>query len=169
MLKDLSKKTVNDRKLHDMDTTDKKIIRLLQQNARMTHKNIGLNIRLPTSTVSDRIRALSSAGIIKNTVVQIDPSSVNLSTLAYISVLIDWMETTKDFGIAVQSIPEVMECHRITGDWSYLLKVRARDNIQLEELISNKIKAFPGVTRSETIFVLKTDKETMELALDLTE
>ena len=123
-----------------MDTNDKKIIKLLQQNARMTHKNIGLKIRLPTSTVSDRIRALSTAGIIKNTVVQIDPSAVDLSTLAYISVLIDWMETNKDFGIAVQSIPEVMECHRITGDWSYLLKVRARDNIQLEEVFPRGYK-----------------------------
>jgi Lrp/AsnC family leucine-responsive transcriptional regulator len=101
-------------------------------------------------------------------VVTINPSKIGLNILAFISVLIDWNEANEAFGTAIHSIPEVLECHHVTGDWSYLLKVRAKDNDALEELISNRIKRLPGVTRSETIFVLSTDKETTELSLNIT-
>ena len=85
--------------------------------------------------------------------------------LAFISVLIDWNKSNETFSAAVKKMPEVLECHNVTGDWSYLLKVRAINNSELEDLISNKIKSFPGVTRSETIFVLQTNKETSALPL----
>ena len=104
-------------------------------------------------------------GTIKNLVANIDPSKAGLTVLAFISVLIDWNKSNETFSAAVKKMPEVLECHNVTGDWSYLLKVRAINNSELEDLISNKIKSFPGVTRSETIFVLQTNKETSALPL----
>jgi len=104
-------------------------------------------------------------GTIKNLVANIDPSKAGLTVLAFISVLIDWNKSNETFSAAVKRMPEVLECHNVTGDWSYLLKVRAINTSELEDLISNKIKSFPGVTRSETIFVLQTNKETSALPL----
>ena len=152
-----------------MDAIDRKIISFLQTNGRIAHAKIGNEINLSTSAVNDRVKRLQETEIIKNTVVTINPSKIGLNILAFISVLIDWNEANEAFGTTIQSIPEVLECHHVTGDWSYLLKVRAKDNDALEELISNRIKLLPGVTRSETIFVLNTDKETTELPLNITQ
>jgi len=151
-----------------MDIIDKKIATHLQKNAQITHREIGIEIDLPTSTVNDRVRHLIKNGTIRQ-IVKVNPIKAKLVILAYISVLIDWSESKENFGLVVRNIPEVIECHSVTGDWSYLLKVRAMDNAHLEDIISNQIKAFPGVTRSETIFVLDTVKETAELPLDISD
>lgn len=151
-----------------MDIIDKKIATHLQNNAQITHREIGIEIDLPTSTVNDRIRHLIKNRTITQ-IIKVNPIKAKLVILAYISVLIDWSKSKENFGLAVKNIPEVIECHSVTGDWSYLLKVRARDNAHLEDIISNQIKAFPGVTRSETIFVLDTVKETTELPLDISD
>lgn len=148
-----------------MDDTDIMIIGLLQNDGRLSHAEVGAAVGLSTSAVNDRLRKLQTRGVITGSVVTVDPAALGLGVLAFISVLIDWSEHSAAFGQAVRTMPEVLECHHVTGDWSYLLKVRTRDNDALEDLISNQIKALPGVTRSETVFALHTDKETMALPL----
>tara|TARA_Y100001960_G_scaffold328183_1_gene416296 strand:+ start:357 stop:812 length:456 start_codon:yes stop_codon:yes gene_type:complete len=150
-----------------LDDIDRKILAVLQGDALVSQAYIANLIGHPTSTVNDRISRMRKNGTIKNLVANIDASKAGLSVLAFISVLIDWNKSNETFSAAVKKMPEVLECHNVTGDWSYLLKVRAINNSTLEELISNKIKSFPGVTRSETIFVLQTDKETSALPLSL--
>ena len=150
-----------------LDDIDRKILAVLQGDALVSQSYIANLIGHPTSTVNDRISRMRKNGTIKNLVANIDASKAGLSVLAFISVLIDWNKSNETFSAAVKKMPEVLECHNVTGDWSYLLKVRSINNSTLEELISNKIKSFPGVTRSETIFVLQTDKETSALPLSL--
>jgi Lrp/AsnC family leucine-responsive transcriptional regulator len=148
-----------------MDSTDLAIVALLQQDGRMPLVRIGAAVGLSTSAVNDRLKALRRRGVISGTTVIVDPGKVGLGVLAFISVLIDWSAHNEAFSAAVREMPEVLECHHVTGDWSYLLKVRTRDNDSLEDLISNRIKALPGVTRSETIFAVATDKETTRLPI----
>ena len=150
-----------------LDDIDRKILAVLQGDALVSQSYIANLIGHPTSTVNDRISRMRKNGTIKNLVANIDASKAGLSVLAFISVLIDWNKSNETFSAAVKKMPEVLECHNVTGDWSYLLKVRAINNSTLEELISNKIKSFPGVTRSETIFVVQTDKETSAVPLSL--
>ena len=102
----------------------------MQKNAHKTHREIGIEIDLPTSTVNDRVRHLIKNGTIRQ-IIKVNPIKAKLVILAYISVLIDWSESKENFGPVVKNIPEVIECHSVTGDWSYLLKVRARDNTHL--------------------------------------
>ena len=148
-----------------LDDIDRKILMLLQNDAMLRQSRIARAIGLPKSTVNDRISRRRKNWTIKNLVANIDPSKAGLTVLAFISVLIDWNKSNETFSAAVKKMPEVLECHNVTGDWSYLLKVRAINTSELEDLISNKIKSFPGVTRSETIFVLQTNKETSALPL----
>ncbi len=150
-----------------LDDTDRKILAVLQGDALVSQSYIANLIGCPISTVNDRISRMRNNGTIKNLVANIDASKVGLNVLAFISVLIDWNKSNETFSAAVKRMPEVLECHNVTGDWSYLLKVRAINNAALEQLISNKIKSFPGVTRSETIFVVQTDKETSAVPLCL--
>jgi len=146
-----------------MDKTDIAIIALLQVDGRMSLAKIGISVRLSISAVNDRLRGLRARGVLSGTTVIVDPAKVGLGVLAFISVLIDWSAHNEAFSRAVRDMPEVLECHHVTGDWSYLLKVRCWDNGSLEDLISNRIKALPGVTRSETVFAVGTDKETTRL------
>ena len=78
-------------------------------------------------------------------------------------MLIDWSAHNDAFLEAVLAMPEVLECHHVTGDWSYLLKIRTRSNDALEDVISNRIKLLPGVTRSQTVIALKSPKESAVL------
>ncbi|MDE0811008.1 MAG: Lrp/AsnC family transcriptional regulator [Alphaproteobacteria bacterium] len=148
-----------------MDKTDIAIIALLQADGRMSLARIGISVRLSISAVNDRLRGLRARGVLSGTTVIVDPAKVGLGVLAFISVLIDWSAHNEAFSRAVRDMPEVLECHHVTGDWSYLLKVRCWDNGSLEDLISNRIKALPGVTRSETVFAVGTDKETTRLPI----
>jgi len=150
-----------------LDDTDRKILAVLQGDASVRQSYIANLIGCPISTVNDRISRMRNNGTIKNLVANIDASKAGLNVLAFISVLIDWNKSNETFSAAVKKMPEVLECHNVTGDWSYLLKVRAINNSTLEDLRSNKIKSFPGVTRSETIFVVQTDKETSAVPLSL--
>jgi len=148
-----------------MDDTDIAILTLLQTDGQLSYAEIGARVGLSPSAVNERLRKLHGRGAIAGTTVRIDPAVMGLGVLAFISVLIDWSEHDAAFSDAVRAMPEVLECHHVTGDWSYLLKVRTRDKDALEDLISNRIKALPGVTRSETVIALRTDKETMALPL----
>jgi Lrp/AsnC family transcriptional regulator, leucine-responsive regulatory protein len=148
-----------------MDKTDIAIIALLQADGRMSLAKIGASVGLSISAVNDRLRGLRARGVLSGTTVIVDPAKVGFGVLAFISVLIDWSAHNEAFSRAVRDMPEVLECHHVTGDWSYLLKVRTRDNDSLEDLISNRIKALPGVTRSETVFAVGTDKETTRLPI----
>ena len=148
-----------------MDQTDIQIIALLQEDGRTSLAKIGAAVGLSTSAVNDRLKGLRARRVLSGTTVIVDPAKVGLEVLAFISVLIDWSAHNEAFSRAVRDMPEVLECHHVTGDWSYLLKVRTRDNDALEDLISNRIKALPGVTRSETVFAVGTDKETTRLPI----
>jgi Lrp/AsnC family transcriptional regulator, leucine-responsive regulatory protein len=148
-----------------MDRTDIAIIGLLQEDGGLSLARLGKRVGLSTSAVNDRLKNLRAGGVLSGTTVIVDPSKIGLGVLAFISVLIDWSVHNEAFSRAVKDMPEVLECHHVTGDWSYLLKVRTRDNDSLEDLISNRIKALPGVTRSETVFAVGTDKETTRLPL----
>ena len=121
-----------------LDDIDRKILAVLQGDALVSQAYIANLIGHPTSTVNDRISRMRKNGTIKNLVANIDASKAGLSVLAFISVLIDWNKSNETFSAAVKRMPEVLECHNVTGDWSYLLKVRAINNSALEELISNK-------------------------------
>ena len=148
-----------------MDEIDIAIIRLLQEDGRMSLAKIGAAVGLSISAVNDRLKGLRARDVLSGTTVIVDPAKVGLGVLAFISVLIDWSAHNEAFSRAVKEMPEVLECHHVTGDWSYLLKVRTWDTNSLEDLISNRIKALPGVTRSETVFAVGTDKETTRLPI----
>lgn len=146
-----------------LDDLDRAILAVIQRDGRAAYAEIGAEVGLSVSAVNERLKKLQASGAIKGFTAVISPAAVGLDVLAYISVLIDWSAHNDAFLEAVMAMPEVLECHHVTGDWSYLLKVRTRSNDALEDLISNRIKKLSGVTRSETVIALKSPKETSAL------
>ncbi len=142
-----------------LDGIDQKIISLLQENASLTNNEIAKKIDLSPSATHERIRKLHINGIIKKISAFIKASAVEKSLCAFIYVLIDTPAHSKKFLEEIARYKEVMECHHITGEYSYLLKVRVKNTQQLESFITESLKSKLGVIRSLTQIVLSSPKD----------
>jgi Lrp/AsnC family leucine-responsive transcriptional regulator len=146
-----------------MDDIDRKIIEIIQTDGRVTNATLAAATGLSVSAANDRLRRLTERGVIAGWAARIDPDAVGLGLLAFLFVLIERTEHNAPFLAAVAAIPEVQEVHHVTGEWSYLLKVRVASTRALETLISERIKAIPGTARSLTFIALSSTKETAAL------
>lgn len=148
-----------------IDTTDKKIICIIQFNGNISYKDIGKKVGLSTSAVNERLKRLKSEGVIKKHVALINPVSLGLDVCAFVQVLIEAPETEEEFLNIMRQLDEVQECHCITGEYSYLLKVRTESTLKLEELLREKIKTIKGVVRTDTVIALTSPKEEVNIPI----
>lgn len=146
-----------------MDQIDRALLRAAQVNGRGSYAEFGKEVGLSVSAVNNRLRQLESNGMIKGWAAVLDPKKVEFGLLAYIFVQIDLPGNTASFLAGIQKVDEIQECHHVTGDWSYLLKVRARDTDHLETIITDKLKSLKGVVRSHSMIALSSVKETLYL------
>lgn len=149
-----------------MDEIDRVIIDIVQSDGRVTSAALAEVTGLSVSAANDRLRRLQERGVIAGWAARIDPEAVGLGLLAFLFVLVDRTEHNAPFLAAAAALPEVQELHHVTGEWSYLLKVRVASPRALEWLISDRIKAIPGVTRSMTFIALSSTKETSALPVE---
>jgi len=146
-----------------LDAIDRTMLSLVQRDAKLSYAELGTKVHLSISSVMERLRRLQSDGVIRGFHAILDAQILDLGLCAYMQVTIDRPENEVAFVRRVAAVPEVLECHHITGDFSYLLKLRARDTQHLEELLATAIKQIRGITRTHTLVVLSTIKETAEL------
>jgi Lrp/AsnC family transcriptional regulator, leucine-responsive regulatory protein len=142
-----------------MDNTDRKIIDALQADARTTQAAIARNVGLSQPSVADRIRKLEEAGVIKGYVARIDHVKLGLDVTAFIGIHIEHPRHFDRFAEVVKEMDEVLECHRVAGEESYVLKVRAENTAALDRLLVECLRTIPGVTRTNTTIVLASVKE----------
>lgn len=150
-----------------MDDIDRKILSYAQQHGRDTYAEIGAAVGLSVSAVNERLKKLQASGTIQGWQARVDPLALDLRLLAFQFVLIDKPQNEKPFLVAVTTHAEVQECHHITGEWSYLLKLRVADTAALERLVGEVVKAQRGVVRTLTMIALSSAKESAALPVDL--
>ena len=143
-----------------LDPIDYRILDLLQRDARTTQVQIASAVKLSQPSVADRIKKLDQSGAVLGYVARLDPRKVGNDIRAFVGVRVAHPRHHDAFTRRIQQIPEVLECHRVAGLDSYMLKVIARDTEALDELISETLRRLPGVTRTTTTVVLATVKET---------
>lgn len=148
-----------------LDPIDYRILALLQRDARTTQVQIAAEVGLSQPSVADRIRKLDESGAIKEYVARLDARALGNDIRAFIGVRISHPRHHEVFVKKIQQIEEVLECHRVAGADSYLLKVVTRNTEALDELISNLLRRIPGVTRTTTTIALATVKETTAVPL----
>jgi Lrp/AsnC family leucine-responsive transcriptional regulator len=151
-----------------MDTHDLQILQLIQTDNRRSAAEIGQEIGLSVSAVSDRLRRLNASGAVKGNRAVVDPARVGLTICAFLFVDLEPRADEKLFAGALRSFPEVQEAHHITGPHSWLVKVRVRDTAALQLFLMERLKPVAGVLRTETLIALDTAKETSELSFTLT-
>jgi Lrp/AsnC family leucine-responsive transcriptional regulator len=138
---------------------------LLQRDSRTTQVQIAAAVGLSQPSVADRIRKLEESGVVRGYVARVDPRRLGNDISAFIGVRVSHPRHHDAFARGIQEIPEVLECHRVAGLDSYLLKVITRDTSALDELISGTLRRLAGVTRTHTTIVLISVKETTAVPL----
>lgn len=149
-----------------MDDIDRKIIAHIQADGRASYADIGASAGLSVSAVNERLKKLQASGAIEGYGARISAKSVGLDVLAFVEVLLERPEHDAPFRAAMLAMPAVQECHHVTGEWSYLLKVRVTDTGVLERFLSEQLKTLPGIARSHTVIALSSVKETPVLPVE---
>ncbi len=149
-----------------VDKVDFEVLAALQREGRIAMAELAKRVGLSAPAVAERVRKLEEQGVILGYHTRLAPSTLGLGLLAFIGVTIEHPRYNQPFLETVARRPEILECHHVAGEDSYLLKVVCRDTSHLEDLITNEIKAGVGVGRTRTAIVLSTVKESVALPLD---
>lgn len=137
-----------------LDEVDKEIIYKLMDNAKTSLAHISASVGISTTAVHQRIKKLEQAGVIENSISFLNPRKIGYKVTSYIGVFLDQPGHYKDIVKALTEINEVVEAHYTTGNYTVFLKVLAKDNDHLMEIL-NKIQKHKGVLRTETFISLE--------------
>jgi Lrp/AsnC family leucine-responsive transcriptional regulator len=143
-----------------MDRIDRIILDQVQADGASTYAEIGTAAGLSASAVNDRLKRLKADGVIRRMTADIDPTALGLDLLAFVLVAVNEPPGERRFRAAMKAAPDVLECHHLTGDYSYLLKLRLRDTAHLEQFLMDRLKPLAGVVRTHTLIALSSVKET---------
>ena len=135
-------------------------------NARSTWAELGALIGLSAPATADRVRKLEDSGVITGYAALVNPEAIGCGLAALISLTIENPEYRPAVIKKIGELAEILECHHVAGDVDYILKVRCAGTRGLERLISNELKAIPGV-KTKTTVILSTVKETPILPLTI--
>ncbi|MTK11861.1 MAG: Lrp/AsnC family transcriptional regulator [Clostridiaceae bacterium] len=140
-----------------MDSLDVKILKLLENNARVTASEISSKINLSIPAVSDRLKKLDASGVIEKYTVIINSKKLNRNLTVIMFISLESPKYTNKFLEEVQREEEILECHYLAGDYDYALKIITENTETLEKLL-NKIKGLNGISKTKTTVSLSTIK-----------
>jgi DNA-binding Lrp family transcriptional regulator len=151
----------------DIDEIDRAILGLLQADGRMTNADLARAVGLSPAATHARVRRLERDGLIRGYVALVDRERAGFDLLCFVSVSLQLHRPTlvASFPKRVAEMPEVLECHHVTGESDYLLKVAVRGRHELERFIVDRLTPIPGVARIQTSLVLRELKATTALPL----
>jgi len=150
--------------MSNIDRIDAQLLDLLQKNGRIPQNDLARAVGLSAPAVSERLRKLEERGIIRGYTARLDARLLGCDITAFIFIGIGGSRYYTTFRDRVFELPEVQECHSVTGQGSHLVKVRVENTAALEALLA-EIQSWPGVQSTTTSLVLSTLKETSELPL----
>jgi Lrp/AsnC family transcriptional regulator, leucine-responsive regulatory protein len=147
-----------------LDQIDLKILYILQNHGRCRLADIAEEVDLSTPAVMERVKKLESSGVIKGYQALLDSKKIGKEITAFIGVSVGNQRDINKFAARMLDHPDVLECHHVTGDESFILKVKSANTGSLEKLLG-EIRSVEGVTRTVTKIVLSTAKESQTLEL----
>lgn len=149
----------------DLDDTDRRILRVLQRQGRLSNADLAEAVHLSQSACHRRVARLEGAGIIAGYVALVNPRAVGRKTVVFVEITLSGQadEVLSAFEAAVARVPEVLECHLMAGTADYLLKVVAEDTEDFAALHRRALASLPGVAQLQSSFSLKTVVSTTAL------
>lgn len=144
-----------------MDAKDRQIVRALQKDGRLTNQELADRVALSPSPCLRRVRLLEERGIITGYAARVDAKAYGLAVTAYIRIALQRHEkdSVRTFEARVAEIDEILECHLMTGEADYLLKVMVADLDAYEAFVRNRLHAIPGIASINTSLVYGVVKD----------
>jgi len=151
----------------NLDELDRRILIELQCEARIANAELARRLNLSPPAVHARLKRLEAEGLVRGYVALLDCERLGFDMLCFIQITLQLhqIEQVTDFRVTVQQIPEVLECHHVTGEYDYLLKIVVRNRQELERLVMEKLTPIPGVARIHTSLVFSEIKTSTALPL----
>ena len=137
-----------------IDNLDRHILKIVMHNARIPSKDVAIECGVSRAAIHQRIQRMIDMNVITGSGYSVDPHVLGYSTCTYIGVNLERGAMYRNAVPEFEKIPEIVECHFTTGPYTLLLKLYARDNEHLMDLLNNKIQMIPGVVGTETLISL---------------
>ncbi|MEL7023178.1 MAG: Lrp/AsnC family transcriptional regulator [Pseudomonadota bacterium] len=153
---------------YTMDSYDRKILAALQRDARVSNQRLAESVGLSASPCLRRVQKLEKKGLIRDRVTLLDRKALGLHILAFVHVSLEdhLPQTLQKFDGVVSDCDQILECHALSGQYDYLLKVVARDMADFEQFLTHELLAGRGVASANTSFVINERKDSTVLPLD---
>lgn len=150
-----------------LDRIDLKILDVLQHDGRITNANLSEQVGLSATPCSERVKTLERLGYIESYNAKLNPDMLHLELLVFVEITL--MRTSPDvfaqFSEAVVQLPQILECHLVSGNFDYLLKARVADMAAYRELLGETLLTLPGVSDSRTYVVMEEVKDTQSIPI----
>lgn len=137
-----------------IDSLDKKIISSLTKNARIPFLEVARECNVSGAAIHQRVQRLTKLGILSGSQFTIDPRKLGYHTCAYIGVFLDNAALFSNVSDRLLKVAEITQCHYTTGQYAMFIKVYARNNEHLRNVLANKIQSIDGIMRTETFISL---------------
>lgn len=156
--------------INDLDKIDLNILKILQENGRITNLQLSQDIGLSPAPTLERVRKLENSGFIKSYHAMVDAKKLGLDVSTFVKVKLNSYksEAIKSFIEETQKVEEIVECHYVTGSADFILKMMVKDMASYEHLIFHKLSQIKEIGNMETMVVLSTLKHSKALPMDYT-
>ncbi len=153
--------------MEPLDSLDTALLRELQADGRLPNAELARRLNLSPPAVHARLRRLEEQGLIRGYVALLDRERLGYDMLCFVNISLQrhTREHVDHFRECIRTIPQVLECHHVTGEYDYLLKVVVRNRKELEHLLMEQLTPIPGVARIHTSLVLNEVKAATALPL----
>lgn len=141
--------------MEKIDNLDKKILKIIMRNDRIPSKDVALECNVSRAAIHQRIQRMIDMNVITGSGYNVNPKTLGYATCTYIGVTLEKGAMYRDVVPELEKIEEVVECHFTTGPYTMLIKLYARDNEHLMELLNDRIQNIHGVTSTETLISLE--------------
>ncbi len=154
--------------MENLDRVDLQILRILQQNSRLTTKELAARVHLSSTPVFERLKRLENEGYIKKYVAVLDAAKLNCGFVVFCSVKLRRLnrDIANEFADRIRNIPEVTECYNISGDYDFLLKIHAPDMKYYQEFVLNVLGTIDSLSSLMSTFVMDQIKHEYGIPLE---
>ncbi|AJC17669.1 MULTISPECIES: Lrp/AsnC ligand binding domain-containing protein [Pandoraea] len=159
---------VQQQSVRTLDRLDRRILTLLQQDGRMSMKDLSEQVGLSITPCIERVKRMERDGVIMGYFARVNPAALGAALLVFVEITLDHKSGNMfdQFRREVLRIPEVMECHLISGDFDYLIKARIREMSEYRKLLGDILLQLPGAVQSKSYVVMEEIKETLTVHVD---
>ncbi|KKB62438.1 AsnC family transcriptional regulator [Robbsia andropogonis] len=150
-----------------LDRIDRRILTLLQEDGRMAMKDLAEQVGLSITPCIERVKRMERDGVIIGYFARVDPAQLGASLLVFVEITLDHKNGNmfEKFRREVMKVPEVLECHLVSGDFDYLIKARIGEMADYRKILGNVLLQLPGATQSKSYVVMEEVKETLVIPI----